>query len=58
MQTFWKELNPCSDGSVSKKENGGEGRKRVEEQGGQGGGETEDWNVMGDVIPGCCDALR
>lgn len=42
MQTFWKELKPCSDGSVSKTE------KKVgwgieEEQGGEGGGgERED----------------
>lgn len=28
MQTFWKELKPCSDGSVSKKERGGRGGRR------------------------------
>ena len=32
MQTFWKELNPCSDGSVSNEEQRG-GR---EEEGGRG----------------------
>lgn len=36
MQTFWKELKPCSDGSVSK----GGGKKT--EQGGEGGGDRED----------------
>lgn len=40
MQTFWKELKPCSDGSVSRREGGWE-----DEAMGQ--------NVMGDVIPGC-----
>lgn len=28
MQTFWKELKPCSDGSVSKAERGMVGGKR------------------------------
>lgn len=43
MQTFWKELKPCSDGSVSKTAEGlGEGRKEEEEQGEEGGGERED----------------
>lgn len=32
MQTFWKELQPCSDGSVSKKENGG-GKEGKREEG-------------------------
>lgn len=35
MQTFWKELKPCSDGSVSEEGEGGEGEE-------EGGGERED----------------
>lgn len=41
MQTFWKELKPCSDGSVSKGRGAGKERKE-DEQGGEGGGERED----------------
>lgn len=40
MQTFWKELKPCSDGSVSKM--GGCERKGKEE----GGGEDRRWDRM------------
>ena len=36
MQTFWKELKPCSDGSVSEKEKGGKGRRELEERRGTG----------------------
>ncbi len=62
MQTFWKELKPCSDGSVSKKERGGRerkeggrGKKRGREEG-EEGKEKMGQNVTGDVIPGCRDA--
>lgn len=62
MQTFWKELKPCSDGSVSKKERGrgakeGEGKKMNREEREEGKDKTGQ-NVMGDVIPGCRDAPR
>lgn len=53
MQTFWKELKPCSDGSVSK-------RRRSKGPRGSWMGDDGRWemgeNVMGDVIPGCRDA--
>uniref|UniRef100_A0A3Q3EZS5 Synaptotagmin VIIb n=1 Tax=Labrus bergylta TaxID=56723 RepID=A0A3Q3EZS5_9LABR len=45
MQTFWKELKPCSDGSVSKME------KEVEERRGEEGKAKTGQNVTGDVIP-------
>lgn len=45
MQTFWKELKPCSDGSVSKEGRKGEGGKergRGKKRNREGGGEKED----------------
>lgn len=42
MQTFWKELKPCSDGSVSKRWwRGFEGRNGEEEEEGKMGDGTE-----------------
>lgn len=35
MQTFWKELKPCSDGSVSKMEKMGEGGREGGKKGGR-----------------------
>lgn len=59
MQTFWKELKPCSDGSVSKKESGRVEEKKIDREGGRGRDEAKEkmgQNVTGDVIPGCHDA--
>lgn len=50
MQTFWKELKPCSDGSVSKMEKmgggGREGRKEVEKRRGTGRRGKRRWDKM------------
>lgn len=48
MQTFWKELKPCSDGSVSKKERGGgeEGGSGKKKNGGKGRRGKRRWDRM------------